>query len=60
MRYLLIFAGLLGGLFGVWVIGYGHANAGPLGSLFVQVGAIFLAVGLATVDIVEAIMAQRR
>ena len=30
MRYLLIVAGLLGGLFGVWVIAYGRANASPL------------------------------
>jgi uncharacterized membrane protein HdeD (DUF308 family) len=60
MRYLLIVVGLLGVLLGFWVIATGPTNASPPGSLFVQVGAVFLAVGLATVDIVEAIKAKRQ
>ena len=58
MRYLLIVVGLVGVLLGFWVIATGPANASPPGSLFVEVGAVFLAVGLATVDIVEAIKAK--
>jgi hypothetical protein len=60
MRYLLIVVGLLGVLLGFWIIGYGPTNASPPGSLLVQVGAVFLALGLATVDIVEAIKAKGR
>jgi hypothetical protein len=60
MRYLLIVVGLLGALLGFWIIGYGPTNASPPGSLFVQVGAVFLAIGLSTVDIVEAIKAKDR
>ena len=60
MRYLLIVVGLLGVLLGFWVIASGPANASPPGSLFVEVGAVFLAVGLATVDIVEEIRAKRQ
>jgi hypothetical protein len=59
MRYLLIVVGLFGVLLGFWAIAAGPANANPPGSLFVEVGAIFLAAGLATVDIVETIKAKR-
>lgn len=55
MRYLLIVAGFLGVVLGVWAIGAGNPVARPSGEFFIQAGAIFLAVGLATVDIVEAI-----
>jgi hypothetical protein len=60
MRYLLIVVGLLGVLLGFVAVGYGPATARPSGELFVQVGAVFLAAGLATVDIVEAIKAKRQ
>jgi hypothetical protein len=60
MRYLLIVVGMLGVLLGFWIIASGPANASPPGSLFVEVGAVFLAVGLAAVDIVEAIKATRQ
>jgi len=60
MRYLLIVVGLFGVLLGFVAIGAGPANARPPGELFVQVGALFLAAGLATVDIVEAIKAKRQ
>ena len=60
MRYLLIVVGLLGVLLGFLAIASGPANARPSGELFVQVGAVFLAVGLATVDIVEEIKAKRQ
>jgi hypothetical protein len=60
MRYLLIVVGLLGVLLGFWIIAARPANASPPGSLFVEVGAVFLAVGSATVDIVEAIKAKRQ
>jgi hypothetical protein len=66
MRYLLIVVGLLGVLFGFGVlfsfvvIGAGLARAHPLGELFVQIGAVFLAAGLATMDIVAAIKAKRQ
>ena len=59
MRYLLILVGLLSVLLGSGIIAAGPANASPPGSLFVEAGAVFLAVGLATVDIVEAIKAKR-
>ena len=59
MRYLLIVVGLLGLLFGILGIALGLHQALPRGEFFVQVGAVFLAVGLATVDIVEAIEAKR-
>jgi hypothetical protein len=51
MRYLLIVVGLLAVL-----VGWTSRSA----SLFVEVGAVFLAVGLATVDIVQAIKAKRQ
>jgi hypothetical protein len=51
MRYLLIFVGLIGVLLGSWSIVAGPANASPPGSLFVEVGTVFLAVGLATMDV---------
>jgi hypothetical protein len=60
MRYLLIVVGLLGVLLGVWGVGYGNPNARPSGELFIQLGALCLVVGLATVDIVEAIKAKRQ
>jgi hypothetical protein len=59
MRYLLIVVGLLGVLVGFWGIAAGRANARPAGEFFVQVGAVFLAAGLATVDVVEEIRAKR-
>jgi hypothetical protein len=59
MRYLLIVVGLLCVLLGFGLIATGPANASPPGSLFVEVGAVFLAVGLAAVDIVDAIKAKR-
>jgi hypothetical protein len=59
MRYLLILVGLLGVVLGVWAIAAGNPNARPSGEFFVQVGALSLAVGLATVDIVEAIRSKR-
>ena len=55
MRYVMIVVGLLSVLLGSGIIAAGPANASPPGSLFVEVGAVFLAVGLATVDVVEAI-----
>jgi hypothetical protein len=51
MRYLLIVVGLFGLLFG-----FGWHPANPV---LTMVGAVFLAVGLATVDIVQAIKAKR-
>jgi hypothetical protein len=51
MRYLLIVAGLFSLLMGV---GFGHAIPA-----WIMVGAVFLAVGLATVDIVQAIKDKR-
>jgi hypothetical protein len=59
MRYLMLVVGLLGVGLGTWVIVAGNPLAKPSGEFFVQVGALFLAVGLATVDIVEAMNARR-
>jgi hypothetical protein len=53
MRYLLIVVGMFGLL-----LGFAPGPATP-GWIFALVGAIFLAVGLATVDIVAAIKATR-
>ena len=59
MRYVLIVVGVLGVLLGVWGIANGNPNARPSGEFFVQLGALFLAIGLATVDIIETIKAKR-
>jgi hypothetical protein len=59
MRYLLIVVGLPSIMLGALVIANGPANASPPGRLFVQVGAVFSAVGFATMDIVEVIKAKR-
>jgi membrane associated rhomboid family serine protease len=59
MRYLLIVVGLLGLVFGILGMAVGLDEALPRGEFFLQVGAVFLAVGLATVDIVQAIEAKR-
>jgi hypothetical protein len=58
MRYLLIVVGLLGVLLGLQAVQFDPATR--VGPLLVQAGAIFLAVGLATVDIVTAIQARRQ
>ena len=57
MRYLLIVVGLLGVLWGFEMIA--HDSASRYAPLLVQAGVIFLAIGLATVDIVEAIKTKR-
>jgi hypothetical protein len=57
MRYLLIVAGLFAVLWGSSVAASDSASrAGPL---LVQAGAIFLAAGLATVDVVLALRDRR-
>jgi hypothetical protein len=57
MRYLLIIVGILGVLLGGYAITSGPTV--PSGEFLAQVGGVFLAVGLATVDIVETIKAKR-
>jgi hypothetical protein len=57
MRYLLIVVGILGVPLGFSMIG--SDSASRYGPLYVQTGATFLAVGLATVDIVGAFKAKR-
>jgi hypothetical protein len=60
MRYVLIVVGLLGVLLGyLMIVGPDPTSANRNGPVLVQAGAIFLAVGPATVDIVEAIKAKR-
>jgi hypothetical protein len=59
MRYLLITVGLLAILVGILGIALGMTPQRPGGEFFVQVGVVFLAVGLATVDVVQAIKAKR-
>ena len=59
MRYLLIAVGLLAIVVGVLGIALGMTPQRPNGEFFVQLGALFLAIGLATVDIVQAIKAKR-
>jgi hypothetical protein len=55
----LIVVGFLGVLLGVWAFTAGKPNARPSGEFLIQVAAVFLAVGLATADIVEAIKTRR-
>jgi hypothetical protein len=60
MRYLLIVVGLLCVLVGLWAFEFAPLGGGPFAPLFVELGVILLAAGLATVDIVEAIKAKRQ
>ena len=60
MRYILIAAGLLATLLGGWVILAGNPTAKPSGEFFVQLGVVILAIGLATVDVVEATRSRRQ
>jgi hypothetical protein len=56
MRYLLIVVGVVALLWGSSVTRSDSASRS--GPLFVQAGAMFLAVGLASVDIVQAIKSR--
>lgn len=60
MRYLLIVVGLLGIMLGVWMLLFGNTGARPSPEFVMQIGAIILTVGLATVDIVEAIKTKNQ
>jgi hypothetical protein len=59
MRYVLIVVGLLSVLLGYLMIVGPDPIAASRGPVLAQAGAIFLGVGLATVDIVKAIEAKR-
>lgn len=59
MRYVLLILGLLFVIGGMIALGDRGANATPDRVLVAQAGIVFLAVGMATIDIVEAIRRKR-
>jgi hypothetical protein len=61
MRYVLLILGAIGlGLGFLMFANAHHPNVIPQAAVVVQLGGIFLAIGMATTDIVEAIKASRR
>ena len=59
MRYILVVIGLIGTLFGIYVVSYGPSAAKVTGSPILQASVVTLAIGLATIDIVLAIQNRR-
>jgi hypothetical protein len=59
MRHLLTFGGLLVFLLGWWVLLMGPTNARPSAEIFMFLGLIPMVLGMATIDIVEAIKNHR-
>jgi hypothetical protein len=61
MRYVLVILGALGlGLGFVMFANAHHPDHIPQATVVLQLGGVFLAVGLAAIDIVEAIKGSRR
>lgn len=60
MRFILVAVGLLGSVFGIYVVSYGPADAKVTGSAILQASLTTLAIGLATMDIVLAIQERRQ
>lgn len=59
MRYLMMIVGLAGIGFGCWLNMMGPPNVKPGGEFYILLGVIFLALGFATVDLVEAIKSRQ-
>jgi hypothetical protein len=57
MRYVLIYLGVIGLAMGFLLLGKNNAPQAPL---MVQLGGLFLAIGMATADIVQAIKGSSR